>query len=68
MDIDGKNIVLTGASSGIGLELLRRLSEFDCRIIAAARTIDRIDLHRDNVMRYRCDVSVTDHLDGLFGE
>jgi short-subunit dehydrogenase len=66
MDIDGKNIILTGASSGIGLELLQRLAEFDCRIIAAARTIDRIDLGHDNVIKYPCDVSVTDNLDSLF--
>jgi short-subunit dehydrogenase len=66
MDINGKNIILTGASSGIGLELLRKLAKFDCRIMAAARTIDGIDLDRDNVIKYSCDVSVAENLDKLF--
>ena len=66
MDIDGKTIVQTGASSGIGLELLQKLAKFDCRIVAAARTIDRVDVDHDNVIKYPCDVSVSDNLDQLF--
>ncbi len=66
MKIDGKSIVLTGASSGIGLSLLHKLAGFDCRIVAAARSIDRIDLARDNVLKYPCDVSAAGNLDGLF--
>jgi short-subunit dehydrogenase len=66
MKIDGKNIILTGASSGIGLSLLHKLARFDCRIVAAARTIDRIDLACDNVTKYPCDVSVAANLDSLF--
>lgn len=66
MEIDGKSIILTGASSGIGLSLLHKLASFDCRIVAAARTMDRIDLDHDNVTKYPCDVSAADNLDGLF--
>jgi short-subunit dehydrogenase len=66
MDIDGKTIIQTGASSGIGLALLRKLAKFDCRIIAAARTIDKVDLDHANVIRYPCDVSTADNLDKLF--
>lgn len=66
MNIEGKNIILTGASSGIGLDLLKKLAEFDCRIVAAARTINKIDLDFDNVIKHPCDVSKAENLDELF--
>ncbi len=40
MNINGTNIILTGASSGIGKELLERLREFDCTIVATSRSIE----------------------------
>lgn len=38
----GKVVMVTGASSGIGLEFCLDLSKAGCRIIAAARRVDRL--------------------------
>ena len=66
MDLNNKNIVVTGASSGIGLDLVRELLQKNCRIIAVARSIDKIDFHHDNVIKYACDISKPANIDALF--
>lgn len=66
MDLKNKNIVLTGASSGIGLDLLKILASYPCRTIAVARTIDKIDAEYDNVIKYPCDISLQANIDQLF--
>ena len=66
MNIKGKNIILTGASSGIGLDLLKKLSRFDCKILAVARTIEKVEFDHPNVTKYPCDISDPEKLDGLF--
>ncbi len=43
MDLKNKRIIITGASSGIGLDLLKRLKPYNAKIIAVARTIDKIE-------------------------
>ncbi|WP_407699853.1 SDR family NAD(P)-dependent oxidoreductase [Stieleria sedimenti] len=50
----GKLAVVTGASSGIGRCLSKRLTEAGCRVIAVARRADRLqsladEIHRDGV-------------------
>ena len=49
--VRGKNIVITGASSGIGKELLDRLSapENHNRIFATSRTIEKLTGYGKNV-------------------
>uniref|UniRef100_M1DYN5 2,4-dienoyl-CoA reductase n=1 Tax=Solanum tuberosum TaxID=4113 RepID=M1DYN5_SOLTU len=42
-DLSGKVVMVTGASSGIGLEFCLDLAKAGCSIIAAARRIDRLD-------------------------
>ncbi|XP_055820031.1 uncharacterized protein LOC129888974 [Solanum dulcamara] len=41
-DLSGKIVMVTGASSGIGLEFCLNLAKAGCRIIAAARRVDRL--------------------------
>jgi len=41
-ELAGKVVLITGASSGIGREFCLDLSKAGCRIIAAARRIDRL--------------------------
>lgn len=65
MKIDGKNIVLTGASSGIGKEILKRLQQYDVKIIAVSRTISKIPCS-EKVIPYSCDVSKKEEVDKLF--
>lgn len=66
MDITGKKIVLTGASSGIGKEILKELARYDADIIAVARNADRIQKINDRVIPYQCDVSSKENVDILF--
>lgn len=41
-DLTGKVVMVTGASSGIGLEFCIDLAKAGCRIIAAARRVDKL--------------------------
>lgn len=67
MNINGKNIILTGASSGIGLELLKILTTYqNVRIIAVARNIQPIPTIKDVVFPFSCDLSAQEGVDNLF--
>lgn len=41
-DLTGKIVMVTGASSGIGREFCLDLAKAGCRIVAAARRVDRL--------------------------
>ncbi|KAF9621368.1 hypothetical protein IFM89_020027 [Coptis chinensis] len=41
--LDGKVVMITGASSGLGRELCLNLAQAGCKIIAAARRVDRLE-------------------------
>ncbi|MDU1889893.1 MAG: SDR family NAD(P)-dependent oxidoreductase [Dysgonomonas sp.] len=67
MDLNGKNIILTGASSGIGEELLQILSTYkDAKIIAVARHIENITPIDNSVFPYAADISVKEGVDKVF--
>ncbi|MDF2505597.1 SDR family NAD(P)-dependent oxidoreductase [Clostridium sp.] len=66
MNIQGKNIILTGASSGIGKELLRKLKNYDVKIIAVARNISQIPNYGERVTSLSCDLSKKEEVDKLF--
>lgn len=66
MDINSKNIVLTGASSGIGLGLLKLLGKYQgVKIIAVARHIENIPTS-DKVIPFSADLSTPEGIDKLF--
>ncbi|KAK9072266.1 hypothetical protein SSX86_008699 [Deinandra increscens subsp. villosa] len=48
-DLRGKIVMVTGASSGIGWELCIDLAKSGCRVIAAARRIDRLKALCDEI-------------------
>ena len=65
--IDNKTIVLTGASSGIGFEVLKLLAEGrGNRILAVARHVDNIQYFADNVTAFACDISTKEGVDRVF--
>ncbi len=66
MKVEGKRIVITGASSGIGLELLKILLKIDCTVVASARQIEKLNLSDPKLYLRKCDVSKQEELDGLF--
>lgn len=66
MNIEGKNIVITGASAGIGLEVLQLLYKYpNVKIIAVARHIETIPQYV-NVIPFSADISNKEGIDRLF--
>jgi len=63
--ITGKNIIITGANSGIGLETLKILAR-DNRIFAADININVISEYGDSVIPFRCDLSSKSGVDSMF--
>ena len=66
--IENKNIVITGASSGIGKELLDKLSDpsKNNKVLATSRTIEKLKGYGDNVTLFNSDVSTKEGVDALF--
>jgi short-subunit dehydrogenase len=73
MDIKNKRIVVTGAASGIGKELVTNLSHYDCHILTVDRNSDRLSQLHEQVQNakakihsYRCDIGYQEQIDDLF--
>lgn len=67
MDLKGKNIILTGASSGIGRDMLDILALYpNVKIVAVARHTDRIPQKEGVIYPYAADVSNKDGVDNVF--
>lgn len=66
MKLSNKNIILTGASSGIGKALLQSLSKYEgTKIIAVSRNIEHIEVS-ENIYPISADLSNKDGVDALF--
>ena len=67
--ISGKKIVLTGANSGIGLEVLKLLAAGDNTILAVDLRTDRlVSFDPKKVIPMVCDVSSKEGVDAIFDE
>ena len=67
-DVDGRTAIVTGASSGIGENMVRTLAAGGMRVIAAARRLDRLETlasTTSGVVPVRCDVTNEDDLNAL---
>ena len=65
--IENKSIVLTGASSGIGYEVLKLLAKGrGNRILAVARHVDKLKGFAENVTPFACDISTREGVDRVF--
>ena len=65
MQIQHKNIILTGAASGIGKALLLQLLEFE-GVKVLAIDLNVVDVVSDKVIPFVCDVSKQAEIDRLF--
>jgi short-subunit dehydrogenase len=82
MNLSGKTILITGASSGIGYARAERLSKEDCKLAVIARRIDKLEAFKakfkrpaNEIIPLYCDVtnkenvySVTETILNRFGE
>jgi short-subunit dehydrogenase len=66
IELAGQRVLVTGASSGIGLALTKLLAQRGCRVMAVARSIDEVELDAENVRKHACDVAVRDNVDRMF--
>jgi len=73
MEIKNKRIVVTGAASGIGKELVTLLSHYDCHILAVDRNSDGLSLSLEKIQKskatissYNCDIGYQHQMDDLF--
>jgi len=60
MNLKNRTVLITGATSGIGLALSRKLSKLGCRVIAVGRSSEKlhaIEHEIENVIAIKCDVS-----------
>ena len=65
--ISHKNIVVTGASSGIGKSIIDELVQQEGnRILAACRRADKVTGYGENVIPFSCDLSTQEGVDALF--
>ncbi len=63
-NLDGKVVIITGASSGIGAETARQLSRLGCRLTVAARSKEKLEALAaelgTDVLAVQTDVTVRD--------
>lgn len=68
MNLNGKNIILTGAGSGIGREVLAQLRRYDCTVMAADLNAGSIEAVPGRVIPWSGDLSSPEAVDRLFQE
>jgi 3-oxoacyl-[acyl-carrier protein] reductase len=77
MTFFGKNILITGASQGIGLSIVNKFAELGANIILVSRSQDQLNEISDSLKgRYKsqefipiaCDLSVIENIQNLFIE
>lgn len=63
-----KHVIITGASRGIGLELVKIFSEKGHTVLAISRNLQAVeDLELDNVRTFSCDITESNNLRELAG-
>ena len=65
MYLKNKKVCITGASSGIGYALAKKLSQNNNHIIAVSRNLYTIQTEHPNWSRYNCDLSQTEEVEEL---
>lgn len=68
MKLKGKHVVITGASSGIGLLLMRRLKMAGAQVIGVARDVRKIESEFGVQSAIACDVSKPGQIDAMVAQ
>lgn len=69
MDLRNKGIVITGASSGLGLALAKRLIKAGAKVVGVSRNPEKLKkLYGDKVYTIACDISKQNELDAMLEE
>lgn len=63
--MNGKTVLITGASSGIGLAFTRKCAEQGCHLLLAASGEDRLQRERDALLRWKPELSVSIYAEDL---
>jgi NADP-dependent 3-hydroxy acid dehydrogenase YdfG len=67
--LEGKVAIVTGASKGLGLAITRRLASGGARVVAAARSEDKLEAlakeHPDKIVAFPCDVTQSSQVKAL---
>ena len=67
MELKGNTILITGGSSGIGLELAKRLSETNT-VLICGRSLDKLKAAKEQLPKidiFQCDVSLESECERL---
>ncbi len=68
MKLEGRVVLVTGASRGIGYALVKRLLKEGAHVVACARSMTKTSLSHERLMKIDADVGVADDLDRVFDE
>jgi short-subunit dehydrogenase len=74
--LKGKNVVITGASGGIGAEMARLCAQAEARLVLMARSIDKLEQLKEelesryqaDIFVYQLDVADTDAVQRVFAD
>lgn len=58
MKLEGKHVLITGASTGVGKELARQLAEKNCKLALLARSKDKLQTLRDMLVEQGTTVEI----------
>src|SRR5690606_13974142 len=71
-EFEGKVVLVTGASQGIGLEICRQFSDLGATVISVARSQEKLELAKNSIMNntniypFPCDLSIETEIENLF--
>ena len=71
MQLKGSTVLITGGTSGIGLELVKQLYGQSADIIITGRNLDGLNDVKDrfpNIHAFQSDVSKSDDIQQLYGK
>lgn len=66
MKVKASRCVVTGASSGIGLEVVRLLLDKGATVLGVSKDMSSCPIKHDNFFSFSCDISTKENVDALF--